>query len=577
MTRCLTTLALLAAALAAGPAAALDWTGRVGFLYGREDTWAPGGVRLDGPRTDLDLGLQLNGALFRPGVFDYSGGVDYRRLTNDFGSRSDDRDRLSYNLAARVFGDPRSALHLDLRARRSEEDHSSSSAADATSLHQTFSADLAYDDRVHPSFAVGYTRDALDQDVPLVGNQERTIDTLRARSKAGSAAFSYGLDYRGSWSDGTYVADRYTDHRVELNATAMAAPNVSVRLHDELLLRFPTTGDDFNPRQEFNAFTALVRVNEREPSSHSLSYSYGHGLTVRPAGSVARNLHRVLYGWQAPLAPEWRIRLNTSASLNELLVDDETQQTAGETLAAQLFWRRGGEHGQLEVRGGPSVGLLHPEGEATRVGHGAAGGVQLSRPMGEFTGHATYSVAYRTDLDAEQGWSVQQQALAGVDGRLGAGHARGQLSLTADRRGGGSLGGGASRGITGSAGYRWRGHDLSLQVGVADNTSGAVEGVSGDGLFIPAPYDSHSRHVSGFLSAALARHLRGNLSARYASSDFPDRPSLAQIDAAAGLELGYGALRIALEDRYSVTETSLGSTRINQVFVRLTRVFGSRY
>jgi hypothetical protein len=567
-------LALCAAALPAG-ASALEWTSRVGVLYGRQDTWVSGGPSTSGPQLDLDLGLDLTGSLYQPGAFDYIAGIGYRRVTNDFGQRSEDRDALSYRFLGHLFGAARSPLKLDLQASRSDQD-ASAAGTSSTTVATRYGVAAAWQDPGRPNLRGSWARDDVKQVIPLVGQVDRKFDEFNAATGFGGPAFSYGAKYRAILSEGTGDGDNYAEHRADLDASAKVSPDASLTLQNAFLLRLPTTTSAFNVRQELESLTADLRAG-REPSSHVATYQYTHASTTVSGTDQRRSFQRVAYGYQRALAPEWRLRLTAAGSYNEETVLGELERAAGQSLEPLLAWRREREGTYTEIHGGPVVGVLEPEGGDVRPGYGGTAGFQFGRPVGNFEGQLGYDVRFRSDLDGQRGWSVVQQLVGGARGRLGVGTVRGQLVASADRRQDDARGSGATRSVVGTAGYDWSRNQLALQLGVQDGTAGALQNVSGDGFFIRAPFQSHSRYVTASASSQPFRHLGGRVAYRYTSTDAPDRPSYTQQEATAALDLSYGALRLSLEDRYSLTDTATGSVRDNQVFLRAARVFGSRY
>lgn len=563
----------IAGCLAAAPAHAFTWAARVGALYGYEDRQAPLAGASSGDRLDLDLGLSLGGYLYRADFLDYSGGVSYRRVDAQGGSRTEERDLLSYRGQVRLFTSRRSPLHVDLRFLRQDDD-TLRDDVETFGRRTSFGLDASWADRVHPAISVGYQRDRIKQDVPTLGQLESRLDSFRASTGAGTASYSFNLDYRGALSDGTFVGDKFADHRFDLRASAVAEKDVSVTLQDTFFLRLPTVGDALATRIEFNSFGANVQKGT-EATNHGASYQYSHGLSQTGDRVSARDHHRLGYSIDATFSQEWKLRLAAAFDADESENDGLATAATGETLSAILSWRRSFDELDLNARAGPSVGLIQPDSGPSRVSHGAQGGVSLTRPLGAYHGNLSYAASYGRDLSATGGWTVVQTVTGALNGRLGPGNVAAQAQLAADRRQTEASGAAASRGISVTSSYQWYRHAATLQVGIQDGTTGAVQDLTGDGLFIPAPFDSHSRFVSGALSSQLLRHLSGRVAYRYSSTDLPDRPSYSQGEVFATLGFDYGALRLSVEDRYSVTETAAGSVRVNQVFLRASRAFGS--
>jgi hypothetical protein len=568
-------LALAAAAVPA-PAAAFEWLGRVGLVYGREDGQTSTGLTRSGPLLNLDLGLDLGGSVYRPGLLDYSGGITYFREVNQFASRDEQRDRLSYRLDGALLSYQTSPLRIGLHAQRQDEDYSTGSAGDATLLDRTLGVDVRFWDRVHPQVSAGYTHYTHEQTVPFTGPSDRTTDIFRASTSHGAGTYSWNLDYRGTASEGTYAGDNYDDHRVQLSSQASLGPKVTLSLYDNFFTRLPTLDSPFNPRSEFNNLASTLRA-ESGDNIHSATYGYGHAFTSGNGVELERSLQVLSYGFQRPLSPEWRFWTTASASYDESRVSGDVERTSGQSVGAQLQWRRtAANSAYVELHGGPTVGALEPAGGDVQLAYGGSAGGSVARPLGSFIGQLGYAISYGDNLDAQRGWSFTQQVTGSANGPLGSGRLNAQLLVSASRLQLGTFGGSAARSVTGTAQYAWRRHDLTAQVGIQDGTTGAVRDVSGDALFLPAPFDSHTRFASAAAGTSPFNHVHARLALRYSSTDLPDRPALSQLDATGAIEYRYGSLALAIEDKYFLTETSLGTARNNQVFLKLTRVFGAR-
>jgi hypothetical protein len=567
-------LALLAALALPRPSrAALEWTARAGLDYQRTTTEGPATPATTVPRLDVDLALDLSGSA--PGVLDLGGGVQYRRTAVTQSSVDAVRDQLSYRLRSTIFSNPRSPITVTGHATRVEDDFSTDGAAAGSLRSTVYGGDFTLNGVTRPRLTAGYTFSDLDQASPLVGPSERTVHTVNAAAGHGTATYTIGTRYRGSFAEGTYAFDNFDDHRVDVDADVDLTRDFKLRLTDTYYLRHPTTESPFNPRQELNSLSAvLTRLGERG-DNQTASYSYAHGLqSALDSEDQERSQHRLTYALLRVLPdPEWRIRGQVDVAFTEDRLGDATRRASGQSLGGTLFWRRQRGSNVFEVRGGPTVGVLEPDGQDAVLGYGGTAGLTYVRQAAIVT-QTGYELSYGSDLQGIPGWTLRQQAYGSAEGRLGHGLLRGSLQASADRRDNDLFGSGASRALSAALGYRVARGDLRLDAGVQDGLVGAAPG---DGLFLAPPFDSHVRFATLSGSYGLFRYVTVRAHLRRTSRDLPDRPPLGEQEAYASLELAYGALRFAVEDKYVAAEVPTGELRVNQVFFRVSRVLGTRY
>ncbi|BDG06843.1 hypothetical protein [Anaeromyxobacter oryzae] len=568
----------IATLLAPAAPRAFEWSGRVGVLYGRDDQWSPAGARLTDPRLDLDLALDAAGYFYRPGAVAYQGGVLYRRLATSLGGPSRVDDDLSYRLRSAIFGDPASPFRLDLAADRVDSGSTSSGdqIGDFKSRIYGATATIAVPDR--PAVQLGYAYDELTRDVLTLGPSSRTLQTVTANAQHGATGYSYDARYQGHLSDGTFAADNYDDHQVDVNAAANLSDPFSLQFSEHYFLRLPRLDSTFNPRQETNsAFASLRYGYGNAPTVTRLNYSYGHAVQTAPGvADVERTSNRMELSVLRNLTSTWSLQGDVSGTFADDRLGVELQRNSGQDLSGTVRWRSATDTDSLELHAGPSVGLLEPSGADTQLAWGGRGGVALARTWGEYRTTLSYDLSYANGLAAEQGWSFRQQGLAGADRVLGMGVLRVQVTLSSDRHESPLFGAGASRSVSGRLEYRWGTSTLSAQASQSDGIAGTVTGVNGDGLFLPAPYNTHVRTASLVGSTLFFRRIAVTGRALYSSTDLPDRPALDEGELYGSVDLVYAALRIGVEDRYVVSETPAGTGRTNQVLLRLYRTFGSR-
>lgn len=582
-------LAALAAAvvlLLPGVAGALEWTARAGLEYLRQDGWNPAGARTTVPRLDVDLALDLRGAVGGPSLVTYGGGVQYRRTASTRDSIDDVRDQLSYRLRASLFNDPRSPASLRLHASRNEDDSERDGSALGSQLSSTYGGELVLSGgSERPFLRAGYTLNEYERENPVLGPSSRTIHSASGATAFGSSNFTTRVGYRANFSEGTYAFDNADDHRVNVEADVRLSPSARLRLREALFLRYPSTNSPFNPRLETNSFQATLNLlgtgslAEGTRGSQVGTYRYLHGLNVTP-GSPDMERAQHLLSWAAyrPLSDSsWILRGTASVSYAEDRQGPSTATAAGQSLGATVFWRDRHDRGHFELRGGGSVGALEPDSGDPIFGWGATAGASWNRTV-PVPVSLSYDLTYQRDLDAVRGWSLRQQAVGQIDGRIAQGLWRGALQVSAESRNSRLLGAAASRSLIATLSYRRPRWESQLQAGLTDGLLGASgSDLSGDGLFLAPSFDSHTRYAVFSGSTRIWRYIWARGHSRYASSEVPDRPAFDEVDLLAAIELSYGALRIALEDRYLVTEATGGTARVNQVWVRVYRTLGSRY
>lgn len=577
-------LAALLAALAAGlPAGAAAWEyrGQLGLEYRQDDTWDPGQARLRSPRLDLGAALQARGSIDHPGFIDWDAGVGYRRIRSSVGDSTDEHDQLDYRLRSAFFQDPRSPLGVTLQALRQTDDYSATSGA-GTYQTQTYGADLRLAQPGRPVVEAGYSYLDVAQTTADGTPSDRSVHTARGSVTHGTATLGTNLSYRGQFSTGTFATDNFDDHNVSASANVALSPTLVARVLDTWYRRTPTVESPFNARQELSGLSASLLQTLFGGDTQQASYTYAHGFQAIPGRTDEERLqHRLAYLVERRLDEErWRARGTVDATYSDLRGDLRSRFGA-QTLRGLVYRRFAGADRALELRAGPSVGVLEAISEdpavrdETRLGYGATTGVRLNRTWAELSTFADYEISWSTDL-GEPGTSVRQALQASAEGPFGTGLLHARLLGGDDRRDARSLAG-ATRYLTGDVGYRSRRYQLSLLLSLQDGTAGALTDPFGGGSFIAPSFRSHSRTAALSASGSIWGPLGFQSSVRATSNDLPDRPSVNEYEGRLALEYGIGALRVAVEDRYVVSETSAGRRRFNEVFLRAYRVFGSRF
>jgi len=573
--RSMLALAAVLGALAPAAGAAQEWQLRVGGDYRRTDEWSVDGSRVRYPQFDLDLGLVYAGFLSRPDVLSYSLDASYHLLSSSVNGGAHQQDNnLNILAQAAFFQDPRSPVGGAVHYQHLYDDFTGVGAGGGTRTGNAVGADARLEVPDRPWLHLGYEHADYQLHTALTGNSSQVLQTLTGGTSFGSSAFGFQAAYLGHFSTGTYASDNADDHRVDLSSNVTLAPQWRFRLSDTFFLRTPTLSSQYNPHQESNFLTAAVQeVAKVGEDFQQGTYLSGRVLGTSPVLSVEQTQQTLGYSILRTLPdPVWRIRVDASASMGESRNGDVRERTGAESLSATAYWRRAAGQNFVELRAGPSLGLLQATGASPTFGYGGLGGFTGGRAFGAVVVNGNYELRYSNDLGM-QGWVLGQQATLGATGPLGGGDLSGQLAASSDRRESTLYGSTATRTITATATYRWLRSQAELQFLLSDGG----QGVSGDGLFVPTGYDSRTTTTTLNASTLVWRYftLRGRL--RYTVTDLPDRPAVTDEEAYGAIELAYGSLRILLEDRYLISEVPGGTAKVNQLFIRLDRLFGSRY
>jgi hypothetical protein len=580
-------LRALAAALALGaavPAAALNYSGYVGLQFSRDDVWQPAFQQQSNPHLDLNLGLTLDGYLYRPGVLDYSLGADYRRSSESpTGAPTTISNMLQYRGRVTAFGDPRTPLSVSVHALRSTE-QSGANSTNPTSLDldsRAYGVDVRYSEVDRPQVNASYTRTESINHIIGLPDATRFADIAGASLSSGSSGYTYTASYLGTWNSGTYAADNYDNHRISLVAKAGVAEKTELSVADTYYLRIPIVDSPLNPRQELNSLNAVV-TRRPNPSGDFDQIAYGSTRGQQHAEGTPdldRQQQALSYTHQHTFSnPEYRLRASVDASLAQNRVDTTETRDAAQSVSGTLVWGRElPDAGYFELRGGPSVGVVEPDGKGVDWGYGAALGGSYRRLHALTTYEATYDISWATDI-GDLGTALRQVGQGSAVTPIGTGAMRGQLTLQALRRDSPRVGAAAYRSATLGGSYTWHRLGVSADLGIASGVSNPVTNAGiADGLFLALPYDSHTYSGSLSASAGVTERLYLGALGRFVVVDLPDRPTTTEEEVRGSLRYVIGALSMQLEERYVITETPAGTIRRNMVFLTVYRAFGSRY
>jgi len=573
---------LLAAALAAaaGPAGATDLQLRLDLGYDRTDQFGAGGGASQ--RLDFDAAFFGAGSLFAPGTLDWNLGAGWHGLRSTaIGGQKLDSDRLSYGARLGFLQRPSSPLTLVLRANRSQSDFTSDSGlarATGTVTTTSWSADAAYRSLLVPALRLGVSRTTSDDTGLGRAPSERNSWRLHAGTGHATTGYSINADYDGERSDGTYDTDNFDTHSVFVNASANVAPSIDARLTERYYLRAPTRLTPFNPRYEDNTLFASVSWSAPAALSRT-AYRFGHTLITAPTvADRERSVNAISEQYEQQVSAPLRLIGIASASASEDRLADATTRSTGGSATGLARWMARVGVADAMAQGGGTVGFLQADGQPTRTAWGLQGEAGLSGPVLGARGGARYSASYQTNLGAVGGWALHQSLTGEWETRPAPDlFFRLSLQATADRLHSDTFGGGANRLVQLVGASRWRRLVVDLVAGVSSGILGAPSGgVHGDGLFVPAPFNTHNLFASATASQEVFRGLQLNARARYLDLRQPDRDRQYELGVLGGLSYVAGALTLSLEDEY-VTGGGGRAASQNRVLARVTRAFGTRF
>ncbi len=573
------TVAVAIALVLPSAAPAFDWGGRLGLDYSREDRWLTGGGHTTLPRLELNLGLDAAGFLYSPAAAQWLASVEWRRLTESNGAIDTTRASLIYRLRSVLFQDPRSPVTLQLQATRIDEDIKVDGTAGSTRADtSTYGADLRLAPPGRPYLNLGYQYLDRQETGPLLRGADRSVHSLSASTGHGAGTYSYAARYAGRFSSGTFDADNYDDHRVDVDVQAVLAQDVTARINEIYFRRIPDNRAPSNQSQELNSLSTVVTGKSDARGQQQVGYVYVHALSSAPGTQdQERAEQRLTYGMHHLFKDSpWQLRALADLSLSEIRSGTVVDRATGQLVSAQAAWRRQDGQDLLELRGGPKLGAREPQSGPVELGYGATAGGTAQHRWTELVGTASYDLTFESDLYAASGWNLRQEALASLTSPFGPGRASAQLQASALRRDGGLLGAGASRSLTALAGYQWYRYSVQASGGLQSGVSGALgEPIRGDGLFIPAPFDTESRYATLSATAGLLEYLWATARARYSSMSAPDRADQQETELFGALTWGYAGINLSLEDRYLVSSVGGLTIRENRFLFRIHRSFGS--
>ncbi|MBK9517509.1 MAG: hypothetical protein IPO09_09180 [Anaeromyxobacter sp.] len=572
--------ALAVAALAPAPAAATDLVLRLDLGYERLDVFTPG-AEASAMRLDFDVSALAAGYLFAPGTVDWSLGGRYDRLRREaIGGATMNGTGVSFRGRVGLLNRPTAPLSLQLHASRASDDFTTTGVAESTGtrLVTTLGADATYRGAGRPSLRLGIASVESEDTGFGRGVTSRSVRQVRAGATHGTAAYSYVVDYDARLSTGTYDNDNHDTHTVYLTTSANLGPGFTAIASDRYYLRTPTRQAPTNPRYEDHAAFASVVWSGPQSLSRT-QYRYGHTTISAPGVATRERIRNSAFQQvEHQLTGELRLIGLVDASVADERLGEEVHRSFGESLTGLARWIRHAEPWDFFLQGGPSVGLIQPDGAAADTGFGGQFEAGATRTWPGLRAGLRYSAGFQQNLGAVGGWAARQSVTADAERTAGDSLLlRGSLQASADRVQSDLFGAGANRVLQANLTAGWRRYDLTVQAGLTSGLVGDHPDVAGDGLFIPAPYDAHTGYASATFLAPVPGGFDLSLRARYLEIRSPDRERQWETGLLGRLGWTAGGLTVSVEDEYVRGGGEGGPASQNRLFLRLTRTFGTRF
>lgn len=572
-------IALAAALAAALPlrASAFGWGGSLGGMYTRLDA-DTGTYRTSSPRLDLDVSLRLNGSIGGPGTFDWhaEGAYLWSRAEVD-GAQSYAADTARYRAEGALFNHIGSPLQLRASVSRTDQTQKlgveSGQVGDYVS--DAFSVTADYLTPGRPRVVLGYFRSQSTSSLPGSADTQTNRDLYSVDVSHGAGPFTTALRYFGERGDGTFTADRYTQHEVGVDASVVLPAGYDLRLTDSYFLREPTATQGDTYSIELNRFEAYLRGGAFYGGLHEVRYTYLHSTTGAYGTEVDVMTQSLGYSADRRLNPEYFLRGSATVGLDDRRSGSESLRSTGETLGVSLWWHRSRKDADYTVSGGPEVGFVQPAGGDNSMSYGASAGAAAGLTRGVYALGATYNIAYRSTDPALGRWTLAQGLSASASRPIGTRSLSAQFQATGIRQHDPVTGDSATRTLFLSGTITGKGWNADVNATLTSATAAAIPSsrIPGDGFLVPAPFDQHGASVRASAGRNFGLALSGGAYFGLSTVRGPGLPGGMTTEVGGNLGYGFGALTISLEDRY-VTSDVLGGGRSNYLMVVVRRAFG---
>lgn len=559
--------------------AAFEWTGQLGFVYDRTDSWRENLVHDVRPHYDLDLRLDTKGFFDSPGVFDWRAGAGYRRSSTELnGAKTQLADSFIYSFEGALFRHAESPLTLTGFASRSDTRFGAVAGLDAPGNRTVdrYGGVLHLASAVTPDVDLGYQRNSFKDEIPAQPDHARASDIFSAQLVHDVGAFALNANYQRENSDGTWVSDQFASDQLYLNAQASLGTTSSVFMYDQYYRRGATTSAAGAFNLDLNTFQVGYRAGTLPGDTTLVRYVNTRALTDTGATLLETLSNTLAYQQDFPTSnSEVFVRGGADLTTRDSRGGLADVNSRGATLRTEAWWRRSDRRRTYELSAGPLVGALQSE-DSTRFGYGATARARAEAPWKNYTIGAIYDVTYDTNLFGRNGWALSQQASGSIGGPAGDGRFMVQLGALARRGWADGLGDQAMRSLSARGEYSWQRYkargQLEMQSGILPGTP---QSFLGDGLLIPVGFSTHSTTAVGGVDVRLLTSLSATAQLRYTLSTAPGQPDLDLLETLGAISYRYGAFVLSIEDRLSRSTAS--SATDNVVFVRVARTIGTHY
>jgi hypothetical protein len=588
---------LLLLALAASlprPARAFSAVASAGFGYLRETNEPDVGPKAVSPSFALDLRLDARGWFEREGLFDWRLAAGYRRTTaNSFTSDSTLRSFLSYSGQLAFNGVGRGPLTVRVFANRLEQKYSASAVG--TPIFGTATSTSAGVDTTlrlpgKQTLMLGYSRTSSSDEIPGLPTHDSTSQTINAGLYMPLEGGSLAANYQGGFGSGLWVSDQVQSHAGTVAANAEIANHVYFGLNEVFVVLLPGTAAAGAFRAEQSDFRAQL-TNGRIGGS-AMAFEYGNTRTlIDPNGgpyaeATRQFLHGstdvLLYGSQPvewlsagmDVASDNRVYLQFSAdaSYGRALTPTLKSQAWGETFGGEAYWAWFRAQNLVQLHAGPFFGWTQPDVGPSTTGWGLTAGALYNRPLDVFMFSGEYNLSYTDRIFASDSTQLTQGLRASIGGPIGTVKCSLSARAAVTKQSSAVFGDGASRYLTLTAGASQHSLSANLAVTVSDGILPGMtpRSISGDGLFIPAPYDTQTRDLSARVAWNLAQALSVTAEIRRTSSDVPGQPTINQTAANGGITYAFAGFYSSLT--YGVTwfEANAGG-KVSTLMFRISR------
>lgn len=577
-------LALAFGLLSARAALATDYSGKLGLRYDRLDTWAPNGVNTSSPQLQLDADLQAAGFLSSPEIFLWNAAGAYQRLRRSYLAETDTASSYTYRLHLGGFESRKSRFTIGGDAGHTTIDFSQETGGPSltgTTTIDTYQLRVAASPTDRPAVWLGGTYTDLNNRGFGRSATDETTKQVDTGFAFGTGAYSTTAEYEGRWSQGTLDPANYERHTVRMNGSVNIAPDTKGYLSTFYQLREPTVVSGYDPRMEVTHVSGGVRWTE-ESTISGAQYVYDHQALSTP-GTADRD--RITQGLSSATERTWSSQWKTLGTLSVDMTQDRLglaeERSAGQSAALQQQWTRPStpDGSELQIAAGASLGVLEPVGGGgVESSYGASGSIRWGMHTLADRISAYYTAFYGSNVAAVRGWNLNQRVYAEAERTIDR-----DFRLRATIQGGASrqftplFGDTAQRDFTLTASVLRGKYSFGLEAGIGDGVTGSLQSIGGDGLFIPASFQSHSRYAMAMTGVQITARLRVDGRARYTTLSGPEVPDQREVTLGGALRYALGRFQLSLEDRYSAGGTTAYDNRSNQLLLVLSRALGGTF